>query len=115
MAFRHCLHTSQPDANSKMEIIMTTSNLKSGIWFAIGMAVCLTSSNLAFADSLTTPGKQTTSSASVIALETKPSIVAIVEHCVSGTVDHCFVDVTRRQIQLDQSELNWVLKFGGPR
>jgi hypothetical protein len=97
-----------------MEIIMFTDNLKSSAWFAIGMAVFVASSNLAFADSLTNPGKQTTSSVSVIASETKPYIVAIVEHCVSGTVDHCFVDVTRRQIQLDQSELNWVLKFGGP-
>ena len=115
MAFRHCLHTSQPDANNKMEIIMFTDNLKSGAWFATGMAVFVASSNLAFANSPTSSGMQTTPSASASAPKTEPSIVAIVEHCISGTVDHCFVDVTQRQIQLDQSELDWVLKFGGPR
>ena len=92
---------------------MIRKNSKSSTWLTLGLATFVLGSNLAFANSPTNPARQTTSSATVIASEAKPSIVAIVEHCISGTVDHCFVDVTRREIQLDQSELDWVFKFGG--
>jgi hypothetical protein len=112
MAFRHCLHTSQPDANNKMEIIMITNNLKSSAWFAIGMAVFVASSNLAFADSLTSQNKQTSYWAD-IAPEATQSKVASVQ-CGDGSGSACPAEGAQLPIQLDKTEIERLLKFGGP-
>ena len=113
MAFRHCLHTSQPDANNKMEIIMITNNLKSGAWFAIGMAVFVASSNLAFADSLTSPNKQTSSGAVVTPEAQQPKVTSV--PCGDGSGSACPAEAAQLSVQLDKSEIERLLKFGGPR
>ena len=113
MAFPHCLHTSQPDANKKMEIIMITNNLKSSAWFAMGMAVCVASSNLAFADSLTSQNEQPSSGA-VVAPEATQSNVASVQ-CGDGSGSACPAEATPPSVQFDKTEIERLLKFGGPR
>jgi hypothetical protein len=95
-----------------MEIIMTTSNLKSGIWFAIGMAVCLTSSNLAFADSLTSQNKQTSYWADIAPEATQSKIASV--QCGDGSGSACPAEATPLSVQFDKTEIERLLKFGGP-
>ena len=91
---------------------MITKHLKSGAWLAIVLAGCVTSSNLALADSQTSPTKQTSSGA-VIAPETTQSIAAIT-WCGNGSSDGCPSGVTQLPVQLDKVEIDRLLKFGGP-
>jgi hypothetical protein len=96
-----------------MEIIMITNNLKSGIWFAIGMAVCLTSSNLAFADSLTSQNKQTSYWADIAPEATQSNVASV--QCGEGSGSACPAEATPLSVQFDKAEIERLLKFGGPR
>lgn len=97
----------------KSTLLSWRSSIRATVKCLTYLVACTTISNLAIAHSGIETVQHVFSNFIVQVVNSEQTIIGIVE-CTTNEVRSCTVLTTTGDRYLDQSELNWLLKYGGP-